>query len=526
MVSAAPQESSQRSQRFLHSVLWSWFGIAVSIFSGVLLSPYIIRKLGDEGNGVWVLIFALADNIGMMDLGFRSATLKYTAHYRATGELDKVNETINTAVFFASAVMLLTVCATLMFAGSVTRFEHISPRYAETFVTLLTVIGLGWATGAVFNSFSACLEGFQRFDLSSRIWIIQIAIRSIGIAIVLATGHGMVAMGAVVLIAMTSTYILTIVSVRKVFPQLSFSTRFLSYGMFRQMFSYAIHTFGAAISLQVLNQSAPVLISHFMRTAFVGYYGQPVRLLQYSVDMVGRVGAISGSHSAELAAKKDYSAVARMGTYINRYCFVLFAPLAMALIVYPVELFRLWIKPDFALMSAPLLPIVAVGTTLGIAAQYNSCSILFGLGKHQAYAFSLIVEAAFCLAGVYWAIPRYGIFGAAWVTSGLIVLNRGLVASWLLCRAINYNVLTYLKGIYVPPLLCAAPALLIAFWVKRHWLPGNTWGQLIGASALLTLIFYTLALFICLRKEHRALPVAWLRARLKNARAITADTTN
>jgi O-antigen/teichoic acid export membrane protein len=515
MPSATAAESSKRAERFFHSVMWSWFGVAVSLFSGVILSPIIIRSLGDEGYGVWGIIFAVAESFGMMDLGFRSATAKYSAHYRATGELDKLNETLNTAVFFSSAILVLTATATIVFSGYITRFEGISPHYAKTFTILLIVVGLGWASGAVFNLFTACLEGFQRFDLSSRIWISQVAIRSIGIAIVLLTGHGLLAMGVVVMFALVCTYVQTILAVRKVFPQLKFSRSYLSYGMFRQMFSYGIHTFGAGVSTQILNQSAPILISHFMPTAFVGYYIQPVRLLQYSVDMVCRVGFISGSHSAELAAKKDYEGVARMGMFINRYCFMLFAPFAMALLVYGQELFRVWIKPEFALMSAPLLPIVAVGTTVGIAAQFNSSSILYGLGKHQGYAYLLMVEAALCVGGLYWVIPRYGIMGAAWLTSGLIALTRGLVTSWLLCRAIHYDTLTYLRGIYVPPLLAAAPVLPMAYWVKWHLLPGNNWFQVIGGSALLTVVFYTLAYFICLDKEHRALPVNWLRARLR-----------
>src|SRR5580658_9435831 len=362
MVPTAAEGTSRRSERFFHSVLWSWFGVAVSIFSGILLSPIIIRTLGDEGNGVWVIIFAVADSFGMMDLGFRSATAKYTAHYRATGELDKLNETLNTAVFFSSAILLFTACATVVFAGYITRFEGISPHYAKTFTTLVIVVGLGWASGAVFNLFTACLEGFQRFDLTSRIWIVQIAIRSIGIAAVLATGHGLLAMGAVVMLALICTNVQTVLAVRKVFPQLKLSRSYLSYGMFRQMFSYGIHTFGAGVATQVLNQSPPILISHFLPTAFAGYYILPVRLLNYSVDMVCRVGFISGSHSAELAAKKDYEGVARMGIFINRYCFMLFAPFAMALLVYGEELLRLWIAPEFAMMSAPLLPIVAVGT--------------------------------------------------------------------------------------------------------------------------------------------------------------------
>ena len=272
------------------------------------------------------------------------------------------------------------------------------------------MVGIAWATGAVFNLFSALLEGYQRFDLSSRIWIVSIAVRSLGIVAVLATGHGLIDMGKAVLVALGVTYLLTFIAVRRVFPELKLSPSLVTYPMFRKMLHYGMHTFGATIGLQALNQSAPILIGHFMSsTAFVIYYTQPQRLLQYSVDMVGRVGFITGSHTAELAAREDYGAIARMGIYINRYCFMLFAPLALALIVYGPQLFRAWIDPKFAAMCAPLLPVMAVATTLAIAAQFNSSSILYGLGKHQGYAYSQMAEAAFCVAGLCWAIPRYGI---------------------------------------------------------------------------------------------------------------------
>ena len=92
MLSAVAEQTSKRGERFFHSVMWSWFGVAVSIFSGIFLSAYVIHKVGHVAAGVWALIFSVVENFGMMDFGFRSATLKYAAHYRALGEPDKVNE--------------------------------------------------------------------------------------------------------------------------------------------------------------------------------------------------------------------------------------------------------------------------------------------------------------------------------------------------------------------------------------------------------------------------------------------------
>ncbi len=515
MPTAVAEETSKRGERFFHSVMWSWFGVAVSIFSGIFLSAYVIHKVGHVAAGVWALIFSVVENFGIMDFGFRSATLKYAAHYRALGEPDKVNETINTALAFSVSVSFLTIAATLLFVRQVTRFENISPEYADVFTILLVMVGLGWATGAVFNPLSALLEGYQTIrSLQPDLDRIHGCPRARYCA-VLATGHGLIDMGKAALAALAVTYSLTFLAVRRVFPELRFSPRLVTYSMFRQMLSYGLHTFGATVGLQALNQSAPMLIGHFMpSSAFVVYFTQPQRLLNYSVDMVGRVGFITGSHTAELAAKEDYVSIARMGIYINRYCFMLFTPLALALIVYGPQLFRVWIDAKFAAMCAPLLPVMAVATTLAIAAQFNSSSILYGLGKHQGYAYSQMVEAAFCVGGLCWAIPRYGILGAAWVVSVLLLLNRGFVLSWLLCRAVHFSLWKYLSGIYTTPLLAAIPTLLLSLWVQQNWIPGNNLREVIEGGALLAAIYYAIAYFICLETEHRSMPLDWVKARL------------
>ena len=514
MSSTPAQSAPKRGERFFHSVIWSWLSVGVSLFSGLLLAPYTIHKLGDEAYGVWTIILAFVDYFWLMDLGFRSATLKYTAHYRALEQPDKINEVINTALIYASCVSALTITATILFSHYIARFEHITPKYHHTFVILILLVGVGWGSGAIFNLCSATVEGHQRFDLTSRIWIVGIAIRALGMGAVLYLGHGLLAMGAMVVAGLVATYALSVLALLTVFPQFRLAPRLATYSMFRQMLHYGINTFLATISLQVLNQSAPILIGHFLPTAFAGYYGMAMRLPQYSVDMVARVGFVTGSHSAELAARGDFDAIARMGIYVNRYCFMLFAPVAMSLCIYGRELFRLWIKPEFAVMSAPLLPAIAIGVTLGVAAQFNSSSILYGLGKHRGYAVSLMLEALCCVTGLYLVTPRFGLQGVALLTSGLIVLNRGFLTSWLLCRALRFPLASYLAGIYVRPFAIAVPVVLAAVWVKHHVLAGATWLQVIAGGAMLALSYYALGFFFCLQKEHRSLPIDWVRARL------------
>ena len=75
--SSPPLPQTQKKTQFIVNVLWNWSAVAVTIFSALILSPFIIRRLGDENYGLWALTVSLAEYYWIMDLGFRSATLKY-----------------------------------------------------------------------------------------------------------------------------------------------------------------------------------------------------------------------------------------------------------------------------------------------------------------------------------------------------------------------------------------------------------------------------------------------------------------
>src|SRR5215472_19146371 len=100
MPAVTQDHSARRGKRFIVSLLWNWLGVGAGLVAGLLISPYLIRKIGPEAYGIWVLSFALAENYVLLDLGFRSATVKYVAHFWATGESARVNEVLNTMVAY------------------------------------------------------------------------------------------------------------------------------------------------------------------------------------------------------------------------------------------------------------------------------------------------------------------------------------------------------------------------------------------------------------------------------------------
>ncbi|HWR52055.1 MAG TPA: oligosaccharide flippase family protein [Bryobacteraceae bacterium] len=496
--------------------MWNWLGVAVAIVSGIFLSPYLIRKLGAEGYGVWVLVFSLIENYWLFDLGLRSATVKYTAEYRATNETWRINEIVNTGVVYFSAMAVLLMAGSWLLSRHVDRVFHISPAHTAEFQFLIVIIGASWSFGMIFNVFNATLEGFQRFDISSRIWIVVTVIRVAGTAILLVLGYRLMALGLLVVASQLFGYALSFLYVRRVFPEQRFSLRFASLKTFRQLVSYGIHTVTGTIATQLLNQSAPLIIGRFRPVAHAGYYSVPTRLLQYTGDAVSRVALVTTSNASDLQARQEHAAIPRLGIIVNRYCLALFMPVAVFLLVYGEQLIRVWIRDAaYVTMSAPLIPILTLGTLIAVAAQFNSGALLFGLGRHKRYTRALLVEGIALVAGLWFLTPRFGIAGAAWISAILMIIVRGLYTPWLVCRELRFSYAAYMHSIYTRPLLAAVPVFAAALWMERTLLPGRSLLQVLAAAAGIAAMYYAIALFGVIERQHRAMVSGMIARRLK-----------
>ncbi len=484
--------------------------------SGIFLSPYLIRKLGVDGYGVWVLVFGLIENYWLFDLGLRSATVKYTAEYRAKDEAWRINEIINTGVVYFSAMALVLMGGSWVLSHYVDRVFRVAPAHTAEFQFLVVVIGASWSFGMIFNVFNATLEGFQRFDISSRIWIGVTVIRVAGTAILLLLGYRLIALGLLVVASQVFGYALSFLCVRRVFPEQRISLRLANFRTFRQLVSYGIHTVTGTVATQLLNQSAPLIIGHFRPAAHAGYYSVPTRLLQYTGDAVSRVALVTTSNTSELQARQDEASIPSLGIIVNRYCLALFMPVAVFLLVYGEQLIRVWIRdPAYVTMSAPLIPILTIGTLIAVAGQYNSGAVLFGIARHQRYTLGLLAEGITLVACLWFLTPSFGIAGAAWISAILMIVVRGLYTPWLVCRELAFSYYTYMRSIYTRPTVAALPVLAGALWMERSFLPGASLIQVLAAAAGIALVYYAIALFAVVERPHRAMVSGMIARRLR-----------
>ena len=506
---AAPRH---RAARFILNAFWTWFGVGATLLTGFLLSPYLVRKLGTEGYGVWVLSFSLVEYCVFLDLGFRSATVKYVAHFWTLAQPDNVNAILNTALVYAGLISAPLWLLVVLASDNIHKFFRISPDLTPSFRVLIILVSLSWCLGFVFNTFNAALEAVQRFDLSNKVNVVTTVIRSSGVVVLLWLGYGLVGIGVLVVISQCIGYVLNVVCFRKVFPQLQLSLRHASFKTLKEMSKFGIHTFVWNTSTLFLNQSPPLVIGHFLPAAFVGFYSLPNRLIQYTGGAVSGIGSVVNANAAELQARGERPALSQLAIFTNRYCLSLFMPLAIVFSLFSHELFKLWVPPAVQ-FAAPLLPILAIGYLIAVAGQYSSGMLLVGLGRHQWLSRGQLVEALVSVGALIYATPRWGIQGAAYVVAACMIVNRGLFVPWLLSRELGLSFAGFMVSTYARPTLIAIPVAALAMWLRTTVLPGVSWLQLFLAAGVVAVAYYIPAFFLCLADHHRSMIERWIGGR-------------
>jgi O-antigen/teichoic acid export membrane protein len=503
-------DTAPRNPSFVVNVMWSWAGTAINIFVGLFLSRFIVRSLGEERYGVWALVWSMIDYLWFFDLGFNAAVTNFLARFRARNETENINAVINTALFYFTGVSAILVTLAFLVSRNVDwLFPRILPQSRRDLSTLILITGVSWGLFVLLHIFTSALDGFQRFDLTTRAWVVKLVVSSGGSVVLLKMGYGLREMGIAFMLGQLIAYLMNYFSFRRVFPQLRISFGSAHVAMIKQMVGYGVPSFMANASNLALNQTTPFFIARFTSMADVGFFTLPMRVLQYAVDAVSRVGLITRSNAAEREASGRKESVWSLGVFSNRYCFTLFAPLSIYLLIYGRELIRIWITPVYADRSAPLLPILVPAIAFVMAGQFNSSAILFGLGAHQRYAYGLMVEAALNVVGMLIFVPRYGIFGAACVSSSLMLLIRGIYTPMLVCKSLDASVARYMAAIYVRPLLTAIPVAAGGLLLKQY-VTGRNWTELILAGLCIASSYLALALFTCIDPSHRRMLFGWI----------------
>lgn len=199
--------------------LFSWLFPLVPL---VLITPFIVRSLGTESYGVYVLTLGFVNYFFTGGIG--KAAVKYVAEFQAAGRFDKVAEIIS-ATLIASIGLTLAGTVALAIAAPllVTRLLKI-PLDQQADATLALYLACVLILTLTLNqTLSFVLQGIQRFDRYFLLTNLYSGLLNVGIVALLLSGYGMVAILLWTVVSAVVVTALALYWVKRLLPEYEFS---------------------------------------------------------------------------------------------------------------------------------------------------------------------------------------------------------------------------------------------------------------------------------------------------------------
>ncbi len=430
--------------------LLSYIMMVFEVLSTLLLTPFIIRTLGQAEYGVYKLSSAIIAYLLLLDLGIGNSIVRYIAKFRTTGEHDQERRFLGVAILYYSGVAIISVIAGIvLIALFPTVFaKGLSPEEIALAQKLLSITMINTAVTLGTAVFVNIITAYERFAFSKGISIIQIILRMILTVVALKIGMGSVGIVTVNL-AMTVfsrllfiLYVLFKIKLRPLFSGIKFEfiKEIIIYSSFilLQMIATQINAFADQVLLGIFVSSSSVIIAVYGVGSQIVQYFQSIGTGVTGVLMPGVVKMVEKKASAEQLTAE----MVRIG----RFIFMMLSIIWVCFLIYGRQFIELWAGKENS--DGYYVAIILMAAYTFILTESIGGQILWAMNAHKEQS---IIKICIVVVNVFLTIAliRWNpLVGATIGTFISLVLGDVVLMNLIFKKKIKIRLLDYYHGLF------------------------------------------------------------------------------
>jgi O-antigen/teichoic acid export membrane protein len=485
------------------NVATNWALYFANIVVAFFLSPYMVRMLGDSSFGAWNILISLTGYMGLVDLGTRSAVVKYAAEYYAKKEYKTL-----VSVFYSSFISValggsILLVGALAVRGHAASWLGMSGPLGELFAAAIFPSALAIVLTISKGIILGHIAGVGRYDLSNLVASISLAIRTGGIVFFLSRGGSLPELAWVLVTVAAVTVPIAFLILRSLVPTLSFSVASLKTKQWRQVIGYGFFAFLNQMAARISRESDNIIVGAAVSTTATAYYAIGINLASYVKTFISSAAVVAIPLTSGMEARQDSEGQRRVTVLGTRFALCVALCGTVGFFILGRDFLTLWLGERFAANTWP------TGFTLFLALVFASSqqfagAMLFGRGRARFPAVVMVISAVVNLGLSILLVQRMGVMGVALGTLiSAVVLEFGLISLYYTPKILGSPRLSYLRETWVGPLVCLVPSLACG-WIARSFIDVSGYLQLLEVAAVIAAGCFLPAWWICLNGEERA----------------------
>jgi len=468
---------------------------AVQSWSVVLLvvsTPILLRSLGQQRFGIFLLVSVVIGYVGFLDLGLAPALVRAVAMLRASDDIGALQRVIATAFTLLLLVGALGCISIVVAAPWIGAFVlHVNRHVQPEAVSVVRLAGLGFGVNMALVVFVAVTLGLQRFDIYVVRSLVLSTLTTVGQVGVVLSGGGLVRVAQVSVAASVVSILLFAIVVKRLLPRISFVPGWDRRAM-RQLVGFGGVKFANQIASQASFQVDRSLVAIMLPISNLPVYMIPLGIAQKILVLHGAIASAFFPAASELTHPDDAGRLRHLYLGASRINACAMFPLAAVLVGFSRPILSVWLGSRFEAPAGPVLIVLAFGYALagliGLPAQLADAT------GHPAWTLAMTTVAGlFGIPLTVVALLWLGPVGAAMAyVAVLIPVGLGF-ASIVQSRLLHISWPTVIRVSLGRPALASIPLFVYAVvagnMIEGPWALGLAVGAGCIGYAVLTWLF-------------------------------------
>lgn len=390
-------------------IILSYISILIINLAGLITTPVIVKTLGVDSYGVYLIILSFVAYIALIDLGITTTINRFVAKYRVEDDKSEESKFLSNILNIVIFIIFLIIALGYMLGNNIDSFVNSSDFDLSYLKKVIWVLVITLILNIVTGFINGYIAAYEKFIFIKALVIIKATLRLFLLLFVFSNK------GDIFFLVVLDFFIAvfaSIISFIYFFKIKESKIYFLSYDttMTSEVFSYSIWAFIFSLISQIQWQSGQILIGYKLDSTSVAIYGIGIVLGTYYGAFAVAISSIFISRTTyKVYQNNNDKELTDYMIQVGHMCAIVMMLVMVNFISIGKDFIELWVGEEFNqawIIALIIMLIYTIPLIQGIANQVLEAKKLFKF-KSQVYLIFLVLGS---LLG-FFLIDYYGIYG-------------------------------------------------------------------------------------------------------------------
>jgi len=466
----------------LKNVGSNWVYTLVTIAVAFVLTPFLVKTLGTEGYGTWMLITSMTGYLSLLALGVPMASVRYIAEHVAEDDECEVNRAIGSSaglyVFLGSIALLVGVGLLAVFA------TYDIPQSIEVDANVAFVIAVLFAaSGFIALLPEGIMHAYDEFVPRNMVRVGVLLLRFFLTLWLLSLRPSLALLASILLGCQTLDFLASRLLIKRAHRRVRISLRDFDWAEGKRIFTFSLFVLLIYAGTRLSFETDSLVIGAFLDVGSIAYYTVSNSFLVYLMQFIVSIGAVVLPMATRLKTQGRSAELEAVFLKWSKVALSVTMAATLFLVVLGPRFIAWWIDPSFENPSGPVLQILMLSSLLFLPMRGVALPVLIGLGKPGIPTIGFLVTG---LVNVGISIALVGQLGLNGVALGTAIPNVlfAIVVIAQACQELGVGLMRYTVYVFPRVMLGALPVLGVLLWFRDVLDVRSLAGLFLGGSAM------------------------------------------